>query len=176
MIYEFMSVAHIAVAIAAIVTGALIVGTTKGTYRHKAAGYTYVAAMVALNISALSIFKLTGRFGPFHYAALISLATVLAGFIPVFLRRPSDRWLHLHFQFMGWSYIGLIAGAISEVAVRLPATPFWPAVAAGSLLTFVVGWYALARNHDRLVFNHSPAGAQQAVPADVPRPAGAGRG
>ena len=44
--------------------------------------------MVGLNVTALSIYRLTGVFGPFHWAALFSLATIVAGVVPV-RRRPN---------------------------------------------------------------------------------------
>ena len=40
----------------------------------------YVLSMLLLNITALMIYDLYGRFGPFHVASVISLATIGAGF------------------------------------------------------------------------------------------------
>jgi hypothetical protein len=41
--------------------------------------------MLFLNLTALSIYHLFGRFGPFHVASVISLATICAGFVPAVL-------------------------------------------------------------------------------------------
>jgi len=48
----------------------------------------YLAAMVSLNVSGLFIYNLYGHFGPFHWMALGSLLTLMAGMVPVFTRRP----------------------------------------------------------------------------------------
>ena len=61
--------------------------------------------MLLLNITALMIYDLDGRFGPFHVASVISSATIGAGFVPVYLRRPRAAWIHLHANFMCWSYV-----------------------------------------------------------------------
>ena len=68
-------------------------------------------------------------FGDIHYANEIQ-----NGMLPAILRRP-EGWLRLHYEFIAWSYVGLVAAAVSESAVRLPSAPFWPAVAAGSPAT-----------------------------------------
>jgi hypothetical protein len=95
--------------------------------------------MVLLNATALMIYDLYGRFGPFHVASVISLATVGAGFVPVYLRRPQAGWMQLHATFMCWSYVGLLAAFVSEVAVRVPGVGFGPAVIAATVLVGVGG-------------------------------------
>ncbi|HEV2292419.1 MAG TPA: hypothetical protein VGR35_01105 [Tepidisphaeraceae bacterium] len=59
--------------------GLLVLLRAKGTRSHRVIGYLYVAAMLALNVTAFLIYRLYGRFGPFHVAALVSLAMVIAG-------------------------------------------------------------------------------------------------
>ncbi len=62
-------------------TGAVVVFNRKGTVFHRYCGRVYLATMLVLNISALSIYQLWGHFGPFHVAAVISLFTVMMGVI-----------------------------------------------------------------------------------------------
>jgi uncharacterized membrane protein len=88
---------HTAVALAALVTGAAVLLRSKGTGRHRQLGWTYVASMVLLNATALAIYRLTGSFGPFHVAALLSLATVIAGVVPAVRRRPAGTWVEYHY-------------------------------------------------------------------------------
>lgn len=145
-----LSSLHILTAFSAMVLGTVVVTSRKGTAFHRLLGYSYVAAMLALNLTALGIYRLTEVFGPFHWAAVVSLATLVAGFVPVFLRWPARQWLDLHLRFMAWSYIGLLAAAASEAMVRLPAAPFWPAVVGSSLLVIVTGAYLLERNRRKL--------------------------
>lgn len=77
--------------------------------------------MVGLNVTARFLFRLTGHFGPFHIAALVSLATVRTGAGFAVVRRRRIGWPHGHAVMMSWSYTGLLAAAVSETATRLPA-------------------------------------------------------
>lgn len=109
---------HTACSVIALATGLVVVLNPKGTQRHRVIGRMYVAAMLALNISALLIYRLFGRFGPFHVFAIISLLTVVAGIVPALRKRP--RWLDRHYTMMSWSYVGLLAAAAAETLTRLP--------------------------------------------------------
>lgn len=153
MDYHFVSGFHIGTAVSALVFGLCVLVTRKGTRLHKQLGYAYFFNMLGLNISALFIYRLTGEFGPFHASALASLVTLIAGFIPAFLRLPHGRWLELHYELMNWSYVGLVAAGASEAATRLPAAPFWPAVVAGSAIVFIVGGMLIARGRYRYRFD-----------------------
>ena len=128
---------HIVSAVIALAAGGLVFLLPKGTSRHRVVGRVYVVAMVVLNLTALMIFRLFGTFGPFHAAALLSLATVVPAFLAAYRRRPG--WLGRHYYLMSFSYVGLLAATASEAATRLPRSPFWWAVALSSLLVLVVG-------------------------------------
>ena len=163
MDYDFASGFHIATAISALVFGLCVFFTRKGTRLHKQLGYAYFFNMLGLNISALFIYRLTGDFGPFHASALASLLTLIAGFIPAFLRLPHGRWLELHYELMNWSYVGLVAAGVSEAATRLPSAPFWPAVVGGSAVVFLVGGMLIARGRSRYRFEAMASQAQRPV-------------
>jgi len=158
--YPALSVLHVAAAALALVAGAFVLLRAKGTRLHRQAGYAYVGAIVVMNISSFFLFNLTGRVSPFHVMAVISLATVLSGFAAAALRRPWDGWLDVHLQFMVWSYIGLLAAAVSEAAVRLPKAPFWGAVAAASFVVLAAGGFLLARRLPRLRERYAYAARQ----------------
>lgn len=111
---------HAALGLLALVLGLAVVLQRKGTRLHRGTGYAYVSAMLLLNATALAIYDLYGRFGPFHGAALISLATVAAALVPAITRRPKGKWLNLHAEIMCWSYVGLVSAFLAEVSVRLP--------------------------------------------------------
>lgn len=128
---------HIVSAVVALAVGGLVFLLPKGTGRHRVVGRVYVVAMLSLNLTALIIFRLFGTFGPFHGAALLSLATVVPAFLAAYLRRPG--WLQRHYYLMSFSYVGLLAATASEAATRLPRTPFWWAVVLSSLLVLAVG-------------------------------------
>jgi uncharacterized membrane protein len=109
---------HMTFALVALLLGVLVLVRRKGTSTHRIAGYGYVSSMLALNASALSLYHLTGHFGPFHVLALVSLSTVLIGGLAPGLRRRG--WLAIHYRSMAWSYIGLVAAACAEAMVRIP--------------------------------------------------------
>lgn len=130
---------HVTFAVLALAFGIGIFTTRRGTPNHRRLGYGYIASMAVMNAGALSLYARTGEFGPFHYAALISLATLAAGAIPAILRRPHAGWLAVHWEFMSWSFVGLVAAAIAEAAFRLPGVTYWPSIMAGTVLVFLVG-------------------------------------
>ena len=87
---------HFVSALVALGAGAFVLLDRKGTTRHRRVGWTYALAMLLLNATALLIYRLTASFGPFHVAALVSLATLLAGVVPMRRRRPAS-WLERHY-------------------------------------------------------------------------------
>lgn len=145
--------AHLVCAAAAIFFGAGIIVTPKGTPRHRQMGRIYGLSMLGLNVTALLIYRLSGTFGPFHVAALLSLLTVIAGVVAVVTRRPRATWLTLHANFMSWSYVGLLAAAAAEAATRIPAAPFWGMVAVASLAVFAVGGFLVVTRIPRALRN-----------------------
>lgn len=130
---------HVTFAVMALAFGLGIFTTRRGTPSHRKLGYGYISCMALTNAAALSLYARTGTFGPFHIAALISLATLVAGALPAILRRPRGGWLALHWEFMSWSFVGLVAAAVAEAAFRIPGAPYWPAIAAGTILVFLGG-------------------------------------
>ena len=165
--YQFISGFHIVSTISALIFGACAFLTRKGTRLHKQFGYAHFFNMLGLNISALFIYRLTGHFGPFHGAALASLLTLIAGFLPAYLRLPQGGWLELHYEFMNWSYVGLVAAAVSETATRLPSAPFWPAVFAGTAIVFLIGGRLIARGRGKYNFEQMAFAKRAAPPLSI---------
>ena len=167
MVYQIVSAFHIGTAVSALILGLCVVLVRKGTRLHKQLGYAYFFNMLGLNISALFIYQLTGQFGPFHASALASLLTLIAGFIPAYLHLPHGRWLALHYEFMNWSYVGLIAAGVSEAATRLPSSPFWPAVAASTFAVFLIGGILIVRGREKYRFEAMASAVQSDRPVDL---------
>jgi uncharacterized membrane protein len=134
-----LGLVHTLFGLAALLAGGAVVIGRKGTRIHRRIGRGYLAAMLLLNVTALMIYDLYGRFGPFHAAALISLATVLAGIVPILRRRPQGTWMELHATFMSWSYVGLIAAFIAEIATHVPGVRFGWGVAVATIAAVGVG-------------------------------------
>ena len=113
-----LGAAHFAAALAALAFGSAVLMDRKGTNAHRALGTAYVVAMIATNVTALGLYRLTGYFGPFHALALGSLAVLARGVVVVLRRRPG--WLSAHSHSMAWSYLGLLAAACAEIIARIP--------------------------------------------------------
>lgn len=167
MLYQFVSSFHIGTAVSALILGLGVLLTRKGTRLHKQLGYAYFFNMLGLNLSALFIYRLTGHFGPFHGAALASLITLVAGFIPTYLRLPRGRWLELHYEFMNWSYVGLVAAGVSEAVTRLPSSPFWQAVAVSTLVVFLIGGIFIVRGRGKYHFEAMQKSGGDKAPFDL---------
>lgn len=149
MLNQLIPLLHIANSTLALLFGFCIFLVSKGTRSHKLFGYGFVISMALLNISAVFIYNLTGRMGPFHIAAVFSFITLVAGFLPVWRKKPAKLWLEYHYQFMCWCYAGLVAAAFSEISTRLPSSPFWPVVIAGSFLVFFISGWLISRHDPR---------------------------
>jgi uncharacterized membrane protein len=106
-------------------------------------GWVYAISMIGLNATALGIYDLFGRFGPFHWASLASLATVLLAIVPLVRKRPKGLWVEQHAQLMSWSYVGLLAAAAAEFFTRVPGFDFWWAVFVASFAVIVGGAAAI---------------------------------
>lgn len=167
---------HTAAALTALSTGAAVLLTRKGTRRHRQFGWGYVASMLLLNVTALLIYRLFGRFGPFHVGAIFSLITVSAGTVAALgarrartSREPAARAraLERHYRWMTWSYVGLSAAAVSEISTRVPALQprpgqgmtFGITVAVATLLVVGVGARLIRRRRTALL---KPYGAVSA--------------
>lgn len=148
---SLVAVIHVTLGCLALLAGTAILPLRKGTMLHRQLGYIYILAMLGLNVTALLIYRLFGSFGPFHALALASLATLLLGCLPVWFRRPADRWLVNHYFGMGWSYVGLLAATAAEIAVRLPlarragGSTFFAATFFSSFAVVFVGGWLLMR-------------------------------
>jgi uncharacterized membrane protein len=134
---------HMVFGVVALLAGTLVVLTRKGSRYHRTAGHVYFTSMLALNLTGLLIYRLTGGFNFFHATALFSLACLVTGLLPVVLRRPKKSWLRLHGSFMSGSYVGLVAAAVSEVVTRVPGWDFTSAVGAATVLIVAVGIYLI---------------------------------
>jgi uncharacterized membrane protein len=118
---------HTALGTLALLLGGWILLTTKGTRAHRRAGWAYVASMTCLNGLALALYHLTGGFNTFHKLAVVSLLMVAAGVAQVLRRRRRPKWLWRHYQYMAWSYVGLLAATANEALVRVPLLRRWSA-------------------------------------------------
>lgn len=139
---------HFLASLVSLVTGIYVLIARKGDASHRKVGYVYAVSMLVLNITAFLIYNLYGKFGIFHWFAIVSFLTLFAGMVPVLLKRPYD-YLLLHFKFMYWSVIGLYCALMAEVFSRLPfifpdelgnpSKVFYKFVGIGTIVVMVIG-------------------------------------
>lgn len=111
---------HLILSIVALIAGTLVLLKTKGTKTHKRIGYVYAVSMMGLIITAFMLYHLYGKFGIFHWMAVVSLFTLSAGMIPILTKQPAIGYISMHYNFMYWSVIGLYCAFAAETLVRLP--------------------------------------------------------
>ena len=110
---------HLISSIIALITGVFVLTTAKGTKAHKQIGYIYVISMIILNITAFMIYRLFGKFGIFHWFAILSFLTLLLGIYPVLVKNFIN-YLLVHFNYMYWSVVGLYCAFCAEILTRIP--------------------------------------------------------
>lgn len=137
LVHNFSGIVHLATALLALLSGSLVLARTKGTRVHRITGYFYLGSMLVLNGTALAIYRLFDGWGPFHYAALLSLATLLMGFLPAFFRVKN--WIRWHVAGMYYSVIGLYAAFLSEILTRIPGLPFGFITGLGTAMVLTSG-------------------------------------
>ncbi|MDI9356389.1 MAG: DUF2306 domain-containing protein [Chitinophagaceae bacterium] len=111
---------HLIVSVIALIAGTYVLLNTKGTVKHKKIGYIYVISMILLNITAFMIYRLFGKFGIFHWFAVLSCVTLALGMLPILLKRPKQ-YMYMHFNYMYWSVVGLYCAFCAEVLTRMPS-------------------------------------------------------
>ena len=115
---------HTFTGVLALLSGLGVIFLEKGSWRHRWVGRIYGIAMLLLCLTSFFIYRLFGRFGPFHVTAIVSGISVAGGMIPVWLRHRFPKWLQYHYRFMLFSYVGLLmatgshffGGAINALA------------------------------------------------------------
>lgn len=139
LVFDNIGLIHLVRSIIALVTGTMVLVMNKGTSRHKKIGYVYSFSMVLVLITAFMIYRLFGRFGVLHIAAIVSTLTLLAGMVPALFMRNNPAWVRLHIGFMYWSVMGLYAAFIAESMVRIPSTPFFGMIGVATGAVMLVG-------------------------------------
>lgn len=130
---------HLSTAILAMVAGAFVLATRKGTKRHKQIGYLYVFSMFLVCGSAMGIYRLTGTFGIFHITAIVGFLTLSGGMTPMLMKNIERKYKAVHIWFMYYSVLGLYAAFASELIVRIPDKPFYTMVGIATGSIFLIG-------------------------------------
>jgi hypothetical protein len=81
-------------------------------------GTVYVLALVLVNLAALSLHR-ENTFGVFHALAVVSLATIAVGLLPLLFGMRSPMAIANHAYWMTWSYAGLVAAGCGQLTVAV---------------------------------------------------------
>lgn len=137
---DAIAVAHVSAAVTAIGLGAWVFAVPKGTRLHRTLGGIYACLVVLLDIAALSLHR-ESSFGSFHVLAILSLTTITVALgLMIFTAKP--QWVVVtHAFMMAWSYAGLLAAGMGQLAVKLDANSevvVWSAILATLLISGIV--------------------------------------
>ena len=140
---------HAVLAMGCIVIGLIQLLRPKRGSGHRARGYAFVYAMLVADGTALLVFQFTGKFNILHAGAIVNLLCVTAAVIPVLRTPRPQNWKNLHYYWMSWSYVGLIAAAATEIVVRTvhleTRGQAWAVTAAMSALVTTIGYILINR-------------------------------
>ena len=109
---------HAVLAAVGIVVGLIQFLRPKGGSIHRARGYAFVYAMLVADGAAMLVFQFTGRFNILHIGALVNLLCIILAVVPVLRSPRPSNWKYQHYYFISWSYVGLLAAAVTELVVR----------------------------------------------------------
>lgn len=142
-------VAHAMLAMVGIVVGFAQFVRPKGTRVHRALGYAYVYAMLVADGLALLIYQFTGKFNILHIGAIANLTFIMVAIIPVLRTPRPSNWKRLHYYWMGWSYVGLMAAGATQLVVQTGQLATrgqaWTAIAVVSVVVTVIGFFLIGR-------------------------------
>ncbi len=117
---------------------------------HRARGYAFVYAMLVADGTALLVYRFTGQFNVLHAGALLNLFCIVMAVVPLLCSPRPSNWRDVHYTWIAWSYVGLIAAAATEIVVR---TGFVATRGQGWLVAFAcavtvtaIGYVIIERN------------------------------
>jgi uncharacterized membrane protein len=131
---------HVVAAVLTLLIGGVQLVQPKGTRTHRRRGWVYVALLLVLNASALTIYRETGRWNHFHSLAVASLLTLLVG-LGAFAAGRQRGWV-IHAYAMAGSYLGVILAGLFQLATHLPARSL--ALALTTAIAVPLGVWLLA--------------------------------
>jgi uncharacterized membrane protein len=108
-----LGTAHVVAASLALALGPALLARRKGDSWHVRLGRLYVATMLAVAVTVLFLYEITGRLGPFHALAVVSLATTALGWLSV-RRGHSRTGVVAHATFMAWSWMEVLTAGLAQ--------------------------------------------------------------
>ena len=136
---------HTILACLALALGPVVLFGRKGNRRHRGLGRLYVLALAGTDLTAFTIYQVSGGPNAIHGLALVNLVTL--GFA---LRAARQGRIPAHLDLMAYSYAGLLAALAVRLQPLVPLPPWsaWTLLSlAGVLGTRWLIGRLLARQH-----------------------------
>jgi hypothetical protein len=115
---------------------------------HRARGYAFVYAMLVADAAAMLIYRFTGQFNLFHAAAILNFVTIVVAIVPLLQSPRPANWRYRHYYFIAWSYVALIAAAMTEFAVHaghIARGQIWIVATVASTTVTLIGYVLIGR-------------------------------
>jgi hypothetical protein len=143
---------HAGLAMFCIVAGAVQLLRRKGGASHRALGYAYVYAMLVADGAAMLTYRFTGQFNAFHVLAIVNFVCVVLAMVPLLQNPRPANWKLRHYYRITWSYVGLIAAAVTELivrTVRLTHEQGWAVSGGATVIVTAIGYVLIERCRPR---------------------------
>ena len=109
---------HTILSTVGIVVGAEQLIRTRRDRLHRRLGYVYVSAMLIADGAILSVYRFNGHFNVFHVGAIVNIVMIALAMKPMLATQRPRQWRIKHYLFIAWSYVGLLAAALTEFVIR----------------------------------------------------------
>lgn len=109
---------HTVLSTVGILVGAEQLIRTRRDRLHRRLGYVYVSAMLIADGAILSVYRFNGHFNVFHVGAFVNIVMIALALQPMLATPRPHQWRIKHYMFVAWSYVGLLAAALTELVIR----------------------------------------------------------
>jgi hypothetical protein len=96
------------------------------------------------------VYRFTGQFNVFHAAAIYNVFSIVIAIVPLLRSPRPSNWRTVHYYWISWSSVGLIAAAATEVVVRTGFVTTrgqgWAVALACAVTVTVIGYVIIERN------------------------------
>lgn len=143
---------HTILSTVGILVGAGQLIRTRRDRLHRRLGYVYVSVMLIADAAILTVYRFNGRFNVFHVGAIVNIVMIALAIRPMLADPRPRQWRLKHYLFVSWSYVGLLAAALTELVIRTQ-----PLGGGGAtIIVTIVASTLVAATGGALIHRHRP--------------------
>jgi hypothetical protein len=108
--------------------------------------------MLVVDGAAMLLYRFTGSFNAFHVGAIVNLTAIVVAMVPMLMSPRPANWKQLHYRFMSWGFVGLMAATVTELivrTVRLTHEQGWAVSGGVTALVMAIGYAMIERYRPR---------------------------